>query len=113
MAFKTEKREALTLLEDIETGTNHGADTGYRLDNSDPALVYFILTWLRQKYSKHPAAAGVLGRIVEITNGNNSVTAKMAEGKKDAIVTWFEEEHEYKDFDAEAFIDLVVEKLEG
>ena len=113
MAFSTEKREALTLLEDIENGTTHGMDTGYRLDNSDPALVYFILTWLRHRYATHPAAAGVLGRIVEITNGNNSVTAKMNEGKQDSIVAWFEEEHEYKDFDGEAFIDLVIEKLEG
>ncbi len=114
MSFVTEKREALMLLEDIENGITRGADTGYRLDNSDPALVYFILTWLRHRYSNDPAMGpGVLGRIVAITAGHNSVTEKMNEGKVDPIVEWFEEAHEYKEFGAEAFIDLVIEKLES
>ena len=114
MAFDIEKREALALLEDIENGITRGADTGYRLDNSDPALVYFILTWLRHHYpTHHPSASGVLGRIVQITNGHNSVTEKMSIGKKDPLVEWFEETHEYREFNSESFIDLVIEKLEG
>ncbi len=114
MAFVSEKREALMLLEDIENGITRGSDTGYRLDNCDPALVYFILTWLRHRYAKDPAnGAGVLGRIVEITGGHNSVTANMNLGKKDPIVEWFEEAHDYTEFSSQAFIDLVVEKLES
>ena len=37
----------------------------------------------------------------------------MREGRSDVIVTWFEEEHSYRDFGASDFIALVVEKLEG
>lgn len=114
MSFQIEKREALTLLEDIENGTERGGDTAHRLEECDPALAYFMITWLRTKYGNdHPAALGVLGRIVEITKKNSAVTTRMNEGKSDPIVTWFEGEHSYKDFDAEAFIDLVIEKLEG
>ena len=50
---------------------------------------------------------------MELTNGHNSIKAKMREGKSDVIVNWFEEEHTYRDFTAEQFIALVIEKLEG
>ncbi len=114
MAFEKEQRDALSLLQSIENGTLQGVEAGYRLDETDPALVYFIFTWIRHRYGNdHPAAAGVIGRLVEITNGRNTVKAKMREGKSDFIVQWFEEEHRYKDFDAREFIALIVEKLEG
>jgi hypothetical protein len=35
------------------------------------------------------------------------------EGEKDGICVWFEESYSYRELDREAFIDLVVEKLEG
>ncbi len=114
MAFEQEKREALYLLQGIENGTLRAAAAGSLIDDADPALVYFIFTWLRGHYgANHPAAEGVIGRLVELTSGYNTVKAKMREGKSDAIVAWFEDEHSYRDFTAEAFIALVVEKLEG
>ena len=40
--------------------------------------------------------------------------ARMAkQGESDSLVTWFEDEHGYRDLRAEEFIDLIVEKLEG
>ena len=90
------------------------AASGNLIDDADPALVYLIFTWLRNRYgADHPAAEGVIGRLVALTSGYNSVKAKMREGKADSIVTWFEEEHSYREFTAEAFIALVIEKLEG
>jgi hypothetical protein len=34
-------------------------------------------------------------------------------GEKDSISRWFEETHEYRDFDRDAFVGLIIEKLEG
>jgi len=55
----------------------------------------------------------VLGRLVELTSQHSAVKAKMREGQADSIVTWFEQEHSYRDFSDEAFVALVVEKLES
>lgn len=114
MAFEREQREALHLLEGIENGTLRIAEAGSLIDEADPALVYLIFTWLRARYGgNHPAAEGVIGRLVELTCGYSSVKAAMREGKSDSVVTWFEDEHAYRDFGARDFIALVVEKLEG
>lgn len=114
MAFAQEQREALHLLHGIENGTLSTVDAAHLIGEADPALVYFIITWLRSRYgADHPAAEGVLGRIVELTNGHPSVQAKMREGKADPVVTWFEEEHTYRMLGDMEFIELIVEKLEG
>ena len=114
VAFEQEQREALRLLEGIENGTLQAAVTGTLIDEADPALVYLIFTWLRSRYgADHPAAEGVIGRLVALTNGYNTVKAKMREGKSDPIVAWFEEVHSYREFTGSEFIALVVEKLEG
>lgn len=112
MAFAREQREALHLLEGIENGTLSTSEAGHLIDEADPALVYLIVTWLRSRYgADHPAAEGVIGRLVELTGG--SVKDKMREGKADPVVTWFEEEHSYRDLAANDFVELIVEKLEG
>lgn len=114
MAFEREQREALTLLRDLESGALRGDAAAHRLGSVDPALIHFIFTWLRHRYGgDHPAAAGVIGRLVEITQGNNRVEALIREGRADPVVAWFEEAHEYRDLRAEEFIELIVEKLEG
>ncbi len=114
MAFVQEQREAMRLLQSIETGTLPTSEIGSLVDAADPALVYLIFTWLRARYGGgHPAAEGVIGRLVELSNRYDSINAKVREGKHDPIVNWFEGEHEYRSFDATDFIALVVEKLEG
>ena len=114
MSFDHEKRQALQLLQGIENGTLSVVDAGRQMEKADPALVYFIVTWLRSRYGgDHPAAEGVVGRLVELTGANPTIKAQMREGKADAIVTWFEESHEYRELGAPEFVDLVVEKLEG
>ncbi len=114
MAFAHEQQQALYLLQGIENGTLGASAAAQRIEEADPALVYFIFTWLRARYGRdHPAAEGVIGRLVELTSKHRAVKAQMSEGKRDSIVAWFEEEYSYRDFGAEAFIELIVEKLEG
>lgn len=113
MAFDLEKRQALRILEGIEQGSSSAAESFQLIDDADPTLVYFIFTWLRERYAKHPAAEGVIGRIVEICSEHPSVTRQVEAGKTDAVVTWFEETYRYRELDSKEFVDIVVEKLEG
>ena len=114
MAFDIEQRDALHLLQGIENGTMNASEAAHVISESDPALVYLLLTWLREHYGRdHPAGEGVLGRLVELTSKHASVKATMREGKADSIVAWFEEAHEYRTFNAVGFVALVVEKLES
>lgn len=114
MAFEQQQREALHLLQGIENGMLRVSEASHLVDEADPVLVYLMFTWLRSRYgADHPASEGVIGRLVELTEGHGSAKAKMREGKSDPIVKWFETEHAYRDFNASEFIALVVEKLEG
>jgi hypothetical protein len=113
MAFAQEQQEALYLLEGIENGNHSASKSSHLIEDADPALVYFVFTWLRNRYANHPAAEGVIGRLVALTTGYSTVKEKMREGKSDSIVQWFEEEYSYSNFTAAAFIELVIEKLEG
>jgi hypothetical protein len=114
MSFAQEQRDALYLLGGIENGSLSTADSARLLEEADPALVYFIFAWLRSRYgADHPAAEGVLGRVVALTSGYPTVKSHMDEGKRDPIVRWFEAEHSYRDLGDTAFIELVIEKLEG
>jgi hypothetical protein len=113
MSFEHEKQTALRMLQGIEQGTMTAAESFAVLDEADPTLVYFIFKWLRKRYREHPAAEGVLGRLGSVVNAHRSLTRKAKEGEDDPIVGWFESTYSYKDLEAEEFIDIVVEKLEG
>lgn len=113
MSFDHEKAEALRILKGIEDGTMGPADSFAVLEDADPALVYLIFKWLRKTYREHPAAEGVFGRLVAINQRYRSITRKVKAGEEDPVVDWFEGTHEYAELGAEAFIDLIVEKLEG
>jgi len=114
MAFEQQRGEALHLLRGIEGGRLRSSDLAHLVEQADPALAYLVFTWLRHRYGHgHPAAEGVLGRIVELTEGHPAVRAKLREGKADPIVAFIEEERGYGESDAEAFVAFVVEKLEG
>ncbi len=88
------------------------ADSYQLIEEADPALVYLIFTWIRKMYSEHPNADAVVGRLVAVADKYPSVSAKMKEGQRDPLVTWFEDEYQYKSLGARDFIALVVEKLE-
>lgn len=114
MAFEYEKRQAMRILAGIENGSMSAWQSRDLLEEADPALAYFIVAWLRAHYPpSHPASDGVLGRLVEICTQNPAIPRLLKTGEADALVGWFEETHRYRDLERRAFIDLVVEKLEG
>jgi hypothetical protein len=113
MAFEIEKREARRILGALEDGTLNAQDTRRLIDDADPALVALIFGWVRARYGPgHPMAQGVLGRVVEVC-AFPSVPQRIKKGEKDSIVQWFKETYDWGDLERDAFIDLVVEKLEG
>jgi hypothetical protein len=113
VAFEHEQRQALHMLEGIENGTMNARESYDLLMEADPTLVHFIVTWLRERYANHPAAEGVIGRLVTLCNEFPAIPKRAKSGASDPIVAWFEDDYAYRDFDARSFIALVVEKLEG
>lgn len=114
MAFQQEKQAAHRILSAIEDGNLKVSETFHLIEDADPTLVYFIFTWIRTWYpSSHPAADGVLGRMSELCAQHPKAARMAKEGGSDSLVTWFEDAHSYRDLRADAFIDLIVEKLEG
>ncbi len=114
MPFEHEKREALRMLQGIEDGTMTAMQSHDLLRDADPALVYFVFTWLREHYHRsHPAAEAVLGRVAAICVKYPAVTRQIKAGESDAVVSWFQDAYSYRDLDARGFIDLVVDKLES
>ncbi len=114
MAFDNEKCTARSLLGEIEDGTLDASDTYDILENEDPTLVYLVFRWIRANYPhSHPAADAVIGRLADLCSTFPAAAKKAAKGKNDPIVDWFEDAFEYRDYRANEFIDLIVEKLEG
>ena len=114
MAFEHERRAARRILDGIELGTLSTADAWILLGEADPAYVHLLFSWLRAKYAgDHSAAGGVIGRIVEICTAHPEITRRARSGASAPIVEWFEETYDYRDLDADEFVALVVEKLEG
>lgn len=113
MAFEHEQRQALHMLEGIEQGSMSASQAAGLLGDADPTLVYFIFTWLRERYTRHAAAEGVLGRVAEICTQHPAIARRIKEGGADPVVSWFEDAYSYRELQAREFIALVVEKLES
>ena len=113
MSFEREKKAANHLLKGIENARLTTAETYYVIEETDPALVYFIFNWLRARYRSDPAAEGVIGRIIDLCTAYPAVARKVKLGESDPLVSWFEDAYTYHELDSHEFIDLVVEKLEG
>ena len=113
MAYDHQQRAALRILDAIEDGKTSNADAFALIEPADPALIYLLLTWLRNHYTGHAAGDAVLGRLGTITSAYPAIAKKMKEGQADSIVEWFEDAYSYREFDAKAFVALVVDKLES
>lgn len=112
MAFEQEQRAALRILEGIEEGTMTASESIAIVEDADPALIYLIFTWLRKRYADHTNADAVIGRLVAVSN-RPSVAKLMKEGQEDPVVEWFEDGYSYRELDKNAFIEMIIEKLEG
>jgi hypothetical protein len=114
MAFERERAAALRILEGITEGTMTSADSFGLIEDADPVLIYLIFTWIRSHYGpNHDASEAVIGRLAEISNRYPAVAAKMKEGQGDPVVEWFEDAYSYRKLEANEFIELIVDKLEG
>ena len=114
MAFAKEQREAASLLRVVEDGTPPIGTARPSFEDADPVLVYFLFAWLRVHYpTGHPASDGVLGRIGELCSASAKVAEMVRESEKDSLVLWFEDTYDYRDLERDAFIELIIEKLEG
>ncbi len=114
MEFELEKRAARHLIAAIDDGTLSTSDTFHLVKDADPALVHFVFAWLRATYTtSHPASDAVLGRLGALCTKHPEVLKLARSGASDPLVEWFEDAYSYRDFNADDFVDLVVEKLEG
>lgn len=90
------------------------ADSFELVDQADPALVYLLFTWIRNRYAaSHPASDAVIGRLLAISNRYNAVPKKMKEGQADPVVEWFEDSYSYRDLGSKEFVALIIDKLES
>ena len=114
MAFEQEKRNARRILEGIEDAKLDAFATWDLLSAADPTLVYFLFAWIRAHYpSSHSASDGVLGRLGALLTQYPEAARMAKKGQGDSIVSWFEDAYSYRDLPAGAFIELIVDKLEG
>ena len=114
MSFDNEKRTARRILAGIEDGKPSVSATFDLINEAEPVLVSLIFGWIRAWYpSSHPAADGVLGRLAELCTKHPKAARMAKEGESDSIVAWFEDQYGYRDFRADEFVELIVEKLEG
>jgi hypothetical protein len=116
MEFEYEKSLAVRLLTGLEKGDLPLSDV-YRLAEKCPAVtVYFVVRFLREKYSANPAAgAGVLTRIAELGKTYVDVAKMMKEGESDSLREWFDDAFEMRQFytKPDEFVHMIVEKVEG
>lgn len=114
MAFELEKRNAQRILEGLEDARIGTRETFDLVCEADPTLVFFLFAWLRARYpSSHSASDGVLGRLGKLCTEHPEAARIARKGEADPVVAWFEEGHTYREFSANDFIELVVDKLES
>lgn len=112
MAYEQQQRAALRIIEGVEEGQMSAGDLLSLVEETDPALVYLLFTWLRKRYADHPNADAVIGRLVAISD-RGAVPALVKAGREDPVVEWFEDGYGYRDLDAQQFVELIVDKLES
>ncbi len=109
-------RESLHWLEGIEDGTMTTGDLYNLSTKLDPVLINMIIKYIRKKYpSTKPEAAGVIGRLVELTNTYPDIVKKMKSAETDPIVEWFSESYNFGEFYSkpEEMLEMLVDKLES
>lgn len=111
-----EADEAVRVLSAIENGTMQPEDAANRARDLDPVYVWAITEFVRDAYSSsHPAAAGVLDRLVRMTGAERSLVRKHKDGEADPIAAWFRSEYSWGDFRGRGaeMIGVLADKLES
>jgi hypothetical protein len=108
--------DAEYLLSGIENGTLNHEKAAQTAESMDPALLYFVIRYLREKYPpSEPTSQGVTERLLQLTSTHPSVVKRMKEGEKDSMVEWFNDSYSIRSFlkDHEEYLKLIVDKLES
>lgn len=116
MTATGEKRDALRLLEGIESGGLPTMSAATLAEQLDHVLVYAIVTYLRAIHpASDPAAIPVLERVVQLLSASPALVRKHREGEQDPVSRWFESEYSYRDFRGRGaeLIGLLVDKIES
>lgn len=116
MSIQRQVDEAVYLLDGLESGHLDAAAVYNKLKDYDPVLIHFYIRYLRDKYPPtHPAAEGVMARLLDLTGTYADIVQKARSGEKDIIREWFDETYSMREFfnDKEKFLQLLIEKLEG
>lgn len=110
------KRDSLRWLEGLEDGHMGSLDLYNLSQKLDPVLTSLMIRYLRKKYpNTKPEAAGVIGRLVDLSGTYPQVVKTAKDAESDPICEWFLETYSFSEFyqKPEEMIDLIVEKLEG
>lgn len=116
MDINSQIREGVRLLEGLEDGVLNSSDCYNIVDSLDDVLVSLIIKYLRKKYPpSKPEAAGVMGRLVDLSGTYPKIVQIVKEGEEDPISEWFQESYAFRDYysDPDEFVSLIVNKLEG
>lgn len=116
MDINSQIRDAERLLRGLEQGSLNGSDAFVLADNTDPVVLHLIFSYLRTKYpAGNQSSKGVMERLLELTSTYPNLVTKAKKGEKDPITEWFMETYALKDFfgDAEEFVKLLIDKIEG
>ena len=112
----SDKSQSIRFLSGLESGTLSSSDAYNIVKDKDPVLVYFLLRYLKDKYSaSQPEAAAVHGRLLELTTTYDDIKKMLRAGEQDAMREWFDDSYSVREYqrDPEAYVDLIIDKLEG
>jgi hypothetical protein len=116
MGESTDKTLAERLLRGLEDGRLSTSEATTLAQDLDPVLVHSILRFLRETYpASHPAASGVLDRVVALTSNWPGIVAAAKTGEQDPISQWFASEYTFAEFRGRGpeMLDLIIDKLES
>lgn len=119
MDINSQIREGVRFIIGIEDGNLPVADCYMICENLDPVLVSLMVHYIRHKCSRpsvrDSSGGGGLSRLLELSSTYPDLVNEIREGEKDSLFQWFEDGYQYQDYfhEPEAFVELIVEKLEG
>jgi hypothetical protein len=109
------KRDCNRFLDGIEQGKMTAADSYNLLRQFDPLLGYFLLFYLREKHHVTDMSSGAGERLLGLVSTYPEAAKIAKRPARDSIVEWFEDAYSAREFfgNRDAFVELIVEKLEG
>jgi hypothetical protein len=116
MSLEKEIYDLTHWVKGLEDGSLHIADALTQAKGFDPAAVFLLTRFLREKHKNaDPVSARILARIVELSTMYPEFIKICKDGDKDPISEWFMETYKFSEFfnHPEKMAELIVEKLEG